>query len=133
MSPVFRMKATGDGIAAEENPDGTLLYYTRGDEPGIWSVPVGGGPEVNVLPEPAAGYWGYFQVTSQGIFYLDLSTSPGSIRLFKPNTKQTLLFADLQRTPPQYQGLSVDGHGKSIFITGERDAGQHITLVVPEP
>ena len=124
---------TGDGIAAEESTDGTLLYYTRGDEPGIWSVPVGGGPEVNVLPEPAAGYWGYFQVTSQGIFYLDLSTSPGSIRLFKPNTKQTLLFADLQRTPPQYQGLSVDGHGKSIFITGERDAGQHITLVAPEP
>ncbi len=120
---------TGDGIAPQQSLDGRWLYYTRGDDAGIWRVPVGGGAEVQVLPQPAAGYWGYFQVTRAGILFLDHAQAPGSIRLLHPETNGVTLVSRLHQSPPVYQGLSATGDGRTLLLTGERDAGRHITLV----
>jgi Tol biopolymer transport system component/DNA-binding winged helix-turn-helix (wHTH) protein len=120
---------SGDGIAPEQAADGKSLYYTRGGEPGLWNVPSNGGPETQVLQQPEIGYWGYFQILPEGILYLDIAHSRASLKLFNPSTKESSTFASLERIPPQYQGLSVGENGKVILITGERDAGQHITLV----
>jgi Tol biopolymer transport system component/DNA-binding winged helix-turn-helix (wHTH) protein len=120
---------SGDGIAPEESFDGKTLYYTRGGEPGLWSVPSNGGVETQIQQHPEVGYWGYFQVLPEGILYLDNIHSHVNLRLYNPATKQSSLFAPLEHTPPQYQGLSATANGKLILMTGERDAGQHITLV----
>ena len=80
---------TGDGIVPQESPDGKWLCYTRGNEDGIWWVPPSGEAETQVLTQPSAGYWGYWQITSQGIFYLDRGVSSSTIRLFNPDTKVT--------------------------------------------
>lgn len=124
---------TDDGIVPQESPDGKWLYYTRGDESGLWRVPVSGGDETMVLQQPAAGYWGYWQVTAQGIFYLDSSHMPAVIRLFDPSSGQTRTFASLRQVPPQYQGISVAKNGKLLLMTGESNAERHITLVQGKP
>lgn len=124
---------TDDGIVPQESPDGKWLYYTRGDESGLWRVPISGGDETMVLPQPAAGYWGYWQVTAQGIFYLDVSHIPVTIRLFDPSSGQTRTFATLRQVPPQYQGISVAKSGKLLLMTGESNAERHITLVQGRP
>ena len=122
-----------DGIVPQESPDGRWLYYTRGDESGLWRMPVSGGPETMVLSQPAAGYWGYWQVTTQGIFYLDSSHAPAVIRLFDPDSGQTHTFADLRQMPPPYQGISVGKNGKLLLMTDESNAERHITLVQGNP
>jgi Tol biopolymer transport system component/DNA-binding winged helix-turn-helix (wHTH) protein len=128
---------TGDGIEPQESPDGRWLYYTRGNEDGIWRTPVAGGPEVQVSKQPSAGYWGYWQVTARGIFYLDRSHAPAAIRILNPETGETSLFANLQQTPPPYAGISVvnggPDEGRVVLMTDENDAGRHITLVEPQP
>jgi Tol biopolymer transport system component/DNA-binding winged helix-turn-helix (wHTH) protein len=121
----------GDGIVPQESPDGKWLYYTRGDEDGIWRVPPSGGAETQVLTQPSAGYWGYWQVTSRGIFYLDRGASSNSIRLFNPDTKATSLYATLKQVPPIYAGLAVGQDGKIVLLTDQHDAGRHITLIQP--
>lgn len=118
-----------DGIVPQESPDGKWLYYTRGDAPGIWRVPAAGGAETMVLPLPAAGYWGYWQVTSLGIFYLDTDHTPAVIRVFDPVSGQSKIFTALRLAPPPFQGLTVYKDGKAILLTRERNIGRHITLV----
>jgi len=120
---------TGDGIEPQESSDGRWLYYTRGDEDGIWRIPVAGGAEVQVSKQPTSGYWGYWQVTPQGIFYLDRSRTPGAIRILNPDTGATRLFVELQQTPPPYAGISLVDEGRVFLLTDENDAGRHITLV----
>ena len=122
---------TGDGIVPQESPDGKWLYYTRGNEDGIWRVSPRGGPETQVLTQPSAGYWGYWQVTSRGIFYLDRGASSSAIRLFNPDTKLTSLYATLKQVPPIYAGLTVAQGGKTVLLTDQHDAGRHITLIQP--
>jgi Tol biopolymer transport system component/DNA-binding winged helix-turn-helix (wHTH) protein len=120
---------TGDGIVPQESPDGKWLYYTRGNEDGIWRVPPSGGPETQILAQPSANYWGYWQVTSRGIFYLDRGASSGAIRIFDPDTKVTSLYTMLREVPPVYSGLAVAQAGKIALLTDQHDAGRHITLI----
>jgi Tol biopolymer transport system component/DNA-binding winged helix-turn-helix (wHTH) protein len=124
---------TGDGIVPQESPDGEWLYYTLGDVDGIWRVSPLGGPETQVLQQPSAGYWGYWQITPRGIFYLDRGQSSSTLRIFDPKTKKTSLFATLKQTPPLYSGISVAGQGEVVLITDQRDAGRHITFVEAQP
>ena len=124
---------TGDGIVPQESPDGKWLYYTRGDEDGIWRVPPSGGAETQILQQPSAGYWGYWQITPRGIFYLDRGQSSSAIRIYDPETKRTSLFTTLKQVPPLYAGLSVAEQGRVVLITDQRDAGRHITFVEAQP
>jgi Tol biopolymer transport system component len=134
---LFKMPASGgqpqpvtskDGIVPQESPDGRYLYYARGDEDGLWRVPVAGGPEQQVLNQPSANFWGYWQITPLGIFYQDRTGHTPEIRLYNPETKQNTLSATLKQTPPPYAGLTVSTDGRLALMTGERDAGRHITL-----
>ncbi len=134
---LFKMPSSGgdpqpvtskDGIVPQESPDGRYLYYARGDEDGLWRVPVAGGAEQQVLNQPSANFWGYWQITPLGIFYLDRTTQTPEIRLYNPETKQNSLFATLKQSPPQYAGFTVTADGHTALMTGERAAGRHITL-----
>jgi Tol biopolymer transport system component/DNA-binding winged helix-turn-helix (wHTH) protein len=117
---------TGDGIVPQESPDGKFLYFARGGEAGIWRVPIEGGPETQVVPEPAAGYWGYWEVTPRGIVFLD--TTQMSLRMYDPATGNTANFAKLKRLPPRFAGLSMSPDGRQILLTDESHASRHLTL-----
>jgi Tol biopolymer transport system component/DNA-binding winged helix-turn-helix (wHTH) protein len=134
---LFKLSASGgqpqpvttkDGIVPQESPDGRYLYYARGDEDGLWRVPVSGGAEQHVLNQPSANFWGYWQVTPRGIVYLDRTSRTPEVRLYNPETGRNTLFATLKQSPPQYAGLTVTADGQTVLMTGERDPGRHITL-----
>ncbi|HXE89857.1 MAG TPA: LpqB family beta-propeller domain-containing protein [Terriglobales bacterium] len=77
---VWKMPAAGGpprqltqsgGFAAHESYDGKFVYYAKGlDLPGIWRVPVEGGEEVPVMDDPPAGFWGYWALARDGIYYI---------------------------------------------------------------
>lgn len=117
---------TGDGIVPQESPDGKFLYFARGGEAGIWRVPIQGGPEMQVLPEPTVGYWGYWEVTPRGIMFLD--TTHPSLRMYDPVTGSTMDFAKLKRMPPRFAGLSIRAEGQQTLLTDESHASRHLTL-----
>ena len=63
---------------ALESPEGKSIYYTKFDQPGVWEVPIVGGDETKIIQdEPFSGYWGYFAVGPDGLYFIgDTGTPP---------------------------------------------------------
>ncbi len=69
--PAIQVTRKG-GFFASESPDGQYLYYAKAiDAAGLWRVPLSGGSEEKVLDSPPAGFWGYWAVSANGIYYVD--------------------------------------------------------------
>jgi len=125
---VWKMPATGGssavqvthqgGFAAFESPDGSFLYYAKGLEvPGLWRIPTNGGEETEVISSLEAGYWGYWAVVENGIYYLDTAAKPG-INFFDLTTQRTTRVFDLENAPARYgPGLAISPDKKTILYT----------------
>lgn len=122
--------SSAGGFLALESPDGKWIYYTKGDMPGIWRVPAqGGGAESMVVNEPAVGYWGYWTMMGDEIFYLDSSTATPSINAYNLKTRQKSRVHSLRRLPPPFAGITVSPDHKWLLYTDLSESGSHITLV----
>ena len=110
------------GFAAFESPDGRFLYYAKGlTVPGSWRIPTNGGEEVEVISSLEAGYWGYWVVVENGIYYLDTKTKPG-INFFDTATHRITRVFDLENVlARKAPGLAISPDKKTILYT-QRDA-----------
>ena len=118
-----------DGMNAQESADGNWLYFAKGDEGGLWRMPIAGGAAVQFLTQPATGYWGYWAVTRSGIFFLDQEEGAATISVFDPLSGKTSTFAKLDRVPPKYySGMSALGGGEEILICSKRSVSRHISI-----
>jgi dipeptidyl aminopeptidase/acylaminoacyl peptidase len=105
------------GFAAFESPDGKFLYYAKGlTVPGLWRVSINGGDEVELISSLAAGYWGYWAVVENGVYYLDTTTKPG-IAFFDITTHRTTPVFDLDRAVREVPGLAVSPDKRTILYT----------------
>jgi Tol biopolymer transport system component len=78
--PATQMTRNG-GFFASESPDGQYLFYAKApDAPGLWRVPLSGGSEEQVLDSPPPGFWGYWAVGANGIYYIDEAAPRARIR-----------------------------------------------------
>mgnify|MGYP001579546272 CR=1 FL=1 len=109
--PAVQVTRNG-GRQAFESPDGTFVYYAKfPPAAGIWRVPASGGEETQVLDQGMQGGWA---ITSLGIFFFDLTATPGpAIQLFDPTTRRLARVAQLPagttiRTPENYLAVSSD-------------------------
>jgi hypothetical protein len=59
------------GVIAFESPDGAVLYYSKGTEPGLWKKNLPEGEEIPVLTDFSWAPIGFWQVTSQGIWFVE--------------------------------------------------------------
>ncbi len=117
------------GYVAMESPDGRWVYFTKGDLSGIWRMPITGGAEQHVLPQPRGGYWGYWCMGRRGIYLLDTDPPAPRIVLYDFSTRRTSTIATLDHSPPPYAGLTVDRNENELLMTDERNVGSHLTLV----
>jgi Tol biopolymer transport system component/DNA-binding winged helix-turn-helix (wHTH) protein len=77
------------GFFASESPDGQYLYYAKAiDAPGLWRVPLSGGSEEKVLDSPPPGFWGYWAVSANGIYYVDEPAPRARIRFLNFRTRR---------------------------------------------
>ena len=54
-----------------ESPDGKFLYYAKGrGVGGLWRMTLPNGPEVPLLEDLKPGYWGYWSVVGEGIYFV---------------------------------------------------------------
>ncbi len=118
------------GFAAFESPDGKFIYYAKGrDVPGIWRVPREGGPEAPFLDSFPAGYWGYWAMLNQGIYFASPTPRPG-IQFFSFATRRVTAIAVLEK-PPIFgmPGLAVSPDGRWILHTQLDQSVNDILLV----
>ena len=124
---VWKMASTGGspvqvthhgGFASFESPDGRFLYYAKGPTvPGLWRIPINGGEEVEIISSLEAGYWGYWAVVGNGIYYLDTTTKPG-IAFFDLTTHHITRVFDLENRPARENpGLAVSPDKRTILYT----------------
>jgi hypothetical protein len=79
-----RQVTTGGGFAAKESADAQYVYYAKGRTvSGLWRVPVNGGAEESVLPNLKPGYWGYWNLCNQSIFFVDKESPRSRAALFE--------------------------------------------------
>jgi Tol biopolymer transport system component/predicted Ser/Thr protein kinase len=118
------------GFASFESPDGRFLYYAKGHAvPGLWRVPINGGEEVELISSLEAGYWGYWAVVENGIYYLDTTTKPG-IAFFDITTHRITRLFDLENRPArQVPGLAVSPDKRTILYTQWDASDSDIILV----
>ena len=124
------LRTTVADFAAFESPDGKFLYYAKGPTvPGLWHVPTRGGEETEVISSLEAGYWGYWAVVEDGIYYLDTTTKPG-IDLFNLANHRTTRVFDLEHRPARdVPGLTVSSDRRAILYTQLDELSRDIILV----
>ena len=120
------------GFEAFESPDGRVLYYTKGRGPGgIWQVPVQGGEETPVLELKHAGYWRYWALLNDGIYFVarEADSSP-RLKFFSFATRQVTPMATLEKEPlSDPTGLSVSPDQRSILYVQADQSVSDIILV----
>jgi Tol biopolymer transport system component/DNA-binding winged helix-turn-helix (wHTH) protein len=118
------------GFAGFESPDGRFFYYAKGlTIPGLWRIPTDGGDEVELIGSLEAGYWGYWAVVENGIYYLDTATKPG-IAFFDITTHRVTRLFDLENRPArQAPGLAVSPDKRTILYTQLDATDSDIILV----
>jgi Tol biopolymer transport system component/DNA-binding winged helix-turn-helix (wHTH) protein len=124
---VWKMLSTGaspvqvthhGGFAAFESPDRKFLYYAKGHNiPGLWRIPIDGGEEVEIISSLQAGYWGYWAMVGNRIYYLDTTEKP-RIVFFDIPTHQTTPVFELENRPASANpGLAVSPDARTILYT----------------
>ncbi len=120
------------GFEAFEAPDGALLYYTKGRGPGgIWQVPVAGGEERQVPGLLSAGYWRYWAVLDDGIYFVSPAASARpALKFFSFATHRVTQLGVLERDPLQGPpGLTVSTNGRWILYAQADHSISDIMLV----
>lgn len=117
------------GYAGFESLDGKTLYYAKGlTVPALWKVPVEGGEETLVLEQLAAGLWGYWGLTQDGIYFYNSYTK--AIEFFSFATRKMTKVATPERGPLwSSPGFSVSPDGRWILYAQPDIVASDIMLV----
>ena len=120
----------GGGREAFESLDGKLIYYSKYQKPGIWSVPVKGGEEAQVFEKAAQGNWG---VARDGICFFDWKDAVHPVVQFYNfrDRRSTTLYEFLRGTNVDTGNsvISVSPDERWILYTQIDQVGSNLVLV----
>ncbi|HEX8924791.1 MAG TPA: DPP IV N-terminal domain-containing protein, partial [Terriglobales bacterium] len=120
------------GFVGAESFDGKWLYFAKADEAGLWRMPTSGGEETKVLDQPRASYWGYWTVGREGVYYLNMQTTPPQIELLPTTGGRPARVYTMKRFPPLYAGLTISPDARTLLYNELTESGSHITLAERE-
>jgi hypothetical protein len=127
--PPVRVTKDG-GVYATESDDGRFLYFSKNEQPGIWSMPLNGGKEIQVLDKPAGyGWWFNWTLTRDGIYFLNDEPPHGKIKFFDFATRKTVSIFALEEPVDDWGGLAVSPDGRSLLYNQLDSSDAYITLV----
>jgi Tol biopolymer transport system component len=128
--PAVQVTQNG-GLAAFESPDGQFVFYAKFTEPGIWRVPVEGGEETLVLDLLQPGFWGYWVVVDEGIYFLNAEAEPRpAIEFYRFATRQVTRVFVPEKDPVYGEpGLALSPDGRWILYVQVDQTQSDIMLV----
>lgn len=106
------------GFESFASPDGREIFYTKNrGVAGIWKVAVDGSEESAVAELAEAGYWRYWSVVQDGIYFVARASNPPyAIKFYSFASKQISDAAQLEKTPLWiYPGLAAAPDGKTLL------------------
>jgi Tol biopolymer transport system component len=122
------------GFHGHESPDGKFLYYAKSaNQPGLWRVPVNGGEEEPVIANFRAGFWGYWEVVKNGIYFLDRQEIDGAgvryfLRFYDFAARRDRQVMPFERRPFN-AGLAISPDGRYCLYTQVDRSDTDIMLV----
>lgn len=124
---------TDGGFAAFESPDGRYLYYAKGrGAAGLWRKRLPKGDEEPVMDRLKPGYWGYWAVVENGIYFADqeVSSGPGGIFFYDFAGRKVRLISRVDKPfAVTDSGFTVSPDRRSILYTQIDQSGSDIYLV----
>lgn len=118
------------GFAPLEAPDGKSIYYTKFDAPGAFQISVNGGNEVKIIDEPPSGYWGYFVVGTDGLYYAgDNGNHRPALKFYDFASGKITQVGIMDKDP--YEGapaLSISPDGRFILVVQLDEARDSLML-----
>ena len=127
--PALQVTSKG-GFAAFESADGQSVYYSRFDEPGIFTVPVGGGEEALVLSTLPPGYWGYWAVAEKGLYLVDPGAEPEpALEFFEFEKRKVVWQTPLRKELGKWTaGLAISPDGGWALAVRREEGGSKLML-----
>ena len=127
----------GGGFEAFESFEGDVVYYSRPNrELGLWQVHPDGSDERAVPGLSEAGYWRYWAVAKDGIYFVpgalrsENMTLPQPIQFFSFQTKKTQTVAHIRKKLIDGpSGLAVSHDGKWLLFAQVDQNERDIMLV----
>ncbi len=124
---------TEGGFAAFESPDGRYLYYAKGrGTAGLWRKKLPKGDEEPVMENLKPGYWGYWAVVENGIYFADQEGSggPGGIYFYAFANRKVRLISRVDKPfAVTDSAFAVSPDRRSILYTQIDQSGSDIYLV----
>jgi Tol biopolymer transport system component len=120
------------GFESAESKDGSVLYYTKERRvAGIWSVPTGGGEETRVFDLHKAGYWRYWTLHDEGIYFATAANPARPlVEFFNLATGKAREIATLEKPiMTGTAGLAVSPDGRWLLYTQIDLNGRDLMLV----
>ena len=118
---------TKGGVFARESIDRQFLYYSKWDMPGLWKMPIQGGPESRILDQPDGSDWFNWGLTSRGVYFIDSHTQSATIKFFEfASGKEFSIFVPAQQPN---MGLAVSSDGNYILYV-QPDLAESSIMVV---
>ena len=115
------------GSCAFPSIDGARIYYTKHDGDAVlWSMPVAGGEEVEVLPSVVMRS---FVVFEDGIYFIPRPTPEGQLAVHHLAFSTGTVTPVLAVTGPVNYGLTVSPDRRQIAFTQTDGAGRDLMLV----
>jgi Tol biopolymer transport system component/tRNA A-37 threonylcarbamoyl transferase component Bud32 len=139
---VWKVSATGEpktvqvttngGFAAFESPDGKYLYYAKGrTEAGLWRLPIGGGQEEPVLDRIAPGFWGYWAIGKNGIYFVEWAELRRNavLNFFDLSTRRVSRLASLTNPPiPADSAFALSPDERYVLVTQVDQSGSDLLM-----
>src|SRR5579883_2322435 len=119
--------------AGWESPDGKYLYYVHSPtEPGLFRVPLAGGPEEAVLPDLHAGLWGSWAFGPGGVYFVDYLAWPDANSAWAQFRDEAGTVRRLFRVdhPVAFDGsVAVSPDGRWMAYTQQDRSGSDLVLM----
>ena len=120
------------GFAAFESPDSRYIYYAKGrGVGGLWRMPIAGGEETPVLDRIAPGYWGYWAIAKDGIYFVERPDPKfaATLNFFSLATKRITQIAKLEKPPiPGDSALAISPDGTNLLVTQVDQSGTDLLM-----
>ena len=129
--PAVQLTHNG-GYSAQESFDEKMLYFTKGPEkPGLWRMPLAGGPEEEVAPELRGRMWGNWRVAMRGAYFLDFTWEEKpymeKVYFYDFGTGQTRVVASTPGVAAAFNsGLAVSPDERSVWFVQVDHPGSNI-------
>jgi Tol biopolymer transport system component len=125
------------GFAPFESPDGRHVYYAKGRTvSGLWRVPVEGGPEEQVLSRLKPGYWGYWGLCNDSLYFVDKEAprSPAALFRYELSSRKLTRLHDIVKPPiVGDSGLAISPDCRATLYTQRDQSGSDIMLANLSP